>query len=153
MPKTSFRKNSDSPLHWHGSNSNFLFQQSVSQTSEFCCCSFSILLHFVELTFSTLSLVSIKILLLLFPKPLEYCRAYFLRNQLGKYRNPLLLFRRLIFSTSALDFSHQTLIHSTQILLFQQQFYFPLMPSQKAITPASQAAVSGAYFAALLQNA
>ena len=81
----------------------------------------------VRVSFSALSLVNIRISLLLFPKPLAYCRAYFFRTQLGKHRNLLLLFRRLIFSTSALAFSHRTLIHSTQLPFFQHQISFPLL--------------------------
>jgi hypothetical protein len=61
---------------------------------------------------------------LLFPKHLAYYRAYFLHSKLGKYRNPLLLFHRLIFSTSELAFSHRNLIHSTQLSPFQQQVSF-----------------------------
>jgi hypothetical protein len=71
---------------------------------------------------------------LLFPKHLAYYRAYFLHSKPGNYRNPLLLFRRLMFSTSALAFSHQTLIHSTQLSLFQYQLFFHFLPSKKAIT-------------------
>jgi hypothetical protein len=86
-------------------------------------------------------------LFLLFQNALEFCRAYFLSFKLGNHQNALLLFHRLIFSTSESAFSHRNLIHSTQLSLFQQQFYFPLMPSQKAITLASADAVRGANFA------
>jgi len=44
-----------------GSRPRFLSQHSISQTSEFRFCSFSILWHSVELTFSLLSLANIKI--------------------------------------------------------------------------------------------
>ena len=44
----------------HGSHQSFLFQHSISQTSEFRFCSFSILWHSVELTFSILSFANIK---------------------------------------------------------------------------------------------
>ncbi len=80
----------------------------------------------VRVSFSALSLVNIRISLLLFPKPLAYYQAYFLRTELGKHRNLLFLFRRFIFSTSALAFSHRTLIHSTQLPLFQHKVFFPL---------------------------
>ena len=46
----------------------------------------------------------------------------------------LLLFRRLMFSTSALAFSYQSLIHCTQFPLFQYQLCFHFLPSKKAIT-------------------
>ena len=70
-----------------------------------------------ELPFSTLNFANIRILLLLFLNPVAVCRAYFLPIQLGKHQNPLLLFRRLMFSTSVLAFSHRNLSHSTQPLL------------------------------------
>ena len=48
-----------------------------------------------------------------------------------EYQKPiffvLLLFRRLIFSKSALTFSHRTLLHSAQLLLFLQQIIFSLI--------------------------
>ena len=87
---------------------------------------FSIAWQSSELPFSGLSFANLRISLLLFLIPLAFCGAYFLRTQLCKYRNPLLLFHRLIFSTSELTFSHQTLNHSTQFQLFQQQISFPL---------------------------
>ncbi len=58
--------------------------------------------------------------------PLAFRRANFLRTQLDKHQDSLLLFCGLIFSTSAQAFSHRTLIHNTQLLLFQQQVCFPL---------------------------
>ena len=112
-----------------------LFQQQISflvikiKQVPFLLFSCSLLFNRVVIvcvSFSALSLVNIRIPLLIFPKPLAYCRVYFLRTQLGKHRNLLLIFCRLIFSTSALDFSHRTLNHSTQLLLFLQQIYFPL---------------------------
>ena len=84
----------------------------------------------IELPFSAISFEKPQYFLL-FHNSLEFCRAYFLCFKLGKHQNLLLLFRRLIFSTSALAFSHRTLIHSTQLLLFQQQISFPLTCSQK----------------------
>ena len=80
-----------------------------------------------HLSFSALSFANIRSSLLLFLNSLAFRRAYFLRAQLGKHQPPLLLFRRLMFSTSTLAFSHQTLIHSTQLLLFLQQIFFPLL--------------------------
>ncbi len=79
-----------------------------------------------ELPYSALNLVKPQNFAFALSKPLAFCRAYFLRIQLGKHQNSLLLFRRLIFSTSVLAFSHRTLIHSTQFLLFQQQISFPM---------------------------
>ena len=86
-----------------GNNPNFLFQQSALQTSGF---------------------------FLFFQNSLEFCRAYIPRYKLGKHQTPLLLFRRLIFSTPALAFSHRTLLHSTQLSFFPQRT-LPAMESER----------------------
>ncbi len=123
----------------------FLQWNQASQRSAFA---FKMLWKSSVLLFSALDLANLRILLLLFPNPLAYCRAYFLSIQLCNHQNPLLIFRsfsgfhdglwkssillfhgnpafhRLIFSTSALDLSHQTLSHSAQLLLFSQQIIF-----------------------------
>ena len=102
------------------------FVIELSKFHFFCSFALSIAWQSSDLPFSVLNRANIKISLLLFLNPLAYRRAYFLCDQLGKRQTPLLLFLRLIFSTSTLAFSHQTLIHSTQFPLFQQQISFPL---------------------------
>jgi hypothetical protein len=79
-----------------------------------------------QTSFFALNYANFRVPLLLFLDSLVFRRTYFHHTQLSKHQTPLLLFYRLIFSTSALDFSHQTLIHSTQFSLFPQQFSFPL---------------------------
>ena len=76
--------------------------------------------------FSTISSANLKILLLLFLSPLVFHQAHFLCTHLGKHQDSLFLFHGLMFSTSALAFSHWILIHSTQLPLFPQQISFPL---------------------------
>ena len=82
------------------------------------------------LPFSAISFANIRISLLLFLNPLAFRRAYFLRTHFGKYQDSLLLFHRLIFSTSALAFSYRTLIHSTQFRSFNNRFLFHFLFSK-----------------------
>jgi hypothetical protein len=63
----------------------------------FLCSTFRFLsrVEVVGASFSALNFANIKILFLLFLKPLAYSRAYFLCIQLGKHQNLLFLFRFL----------------------------------------------------------
>ncbi len=102
-----------------GSRQGFFSRHSTLQISEFCFCSFQIPWHTVELIFSALDFDIHQNLFLLFrfflisTTDFEKVASYFSTS------NPA-FFCRLIFSTSALAFSHRTLIHSAQLLLFQQ---------------------------------
>ncbi len=66
----------------------------------------SLFLFHIKPWLTVLSSANLRFLLLLFLNPLAFRQAYFLRTQLGKHQNFLLLFRRLMFSTLA--FSHRT---------------------------------------------
>ncbi len=91
----------------HGSRQNFLFQHSISQTSEFRFCSFQSPWHTVELIFSASALDIHQNLLLFF--------RFFLISKMDfekphpTFPRQTLLFRKLMFSASGLYFFQQKL--------------------------------------------
>ena len=106
-----------------------------------------------ELPFSALNFANIRVLLLLFLNPLEFRRAYFLCTQSW-------LTSRLAFSFSQAYIFHVCVSFfrsnfGSQHLAFALSttgFFFRFLPSQKAITPASADAGSGASFAAFCKR-
>ena len=105
-----------------------------------CSSFFSIAWQSSELFFLHSALQTSEFRFWLFLNPLVFRQAYFFNTHLGKHQDLLLLFHRLMFSTSALAFSHRTLMHNTQFPFFQQGIYFPLIAlKKKKITRGSPA--------------
>ncbi len=106
-----------------GIRQNFLFLHPALQSSNFAFCSFSILWHSVELTFSALTLANIKTC---------FCSFSFwfprrtLKKQCPTFPRQIPLFRKLMFSASRLYFLQQKLASQHSAFAFSKQIYFPL---------------------------
>ena len=135
MPKTSFRKNSDSPLQLRGNHPELSFSVLSFANLWILFCSFKIPWNSVELIFSSSNLANIKTrfcFCLISTMSFEKATSYFFTSN-PAFSQTYVLRVRALFSPAETSFI------TLSFRSFHNKFLFSYMPSQKAITPKSDA--------------
>ncbi len=118
-------------FQWRGSRPHFLFLHSAWQISKHCFCFSEIPWQTILLIFSAPSLAYIKIRFFSFlisSMDFEKATSYFSTSRQA------LLFHRIMFTASNLLFSSRISFTVINFSSFRNEFFFRLLPSQKAIT-------------------